>query len=172
MEGLGNGIARARIELGLTQSELSSRADVSLATVQNIEAGRANPSVGTLSRVLSVLGLELDIGPAPVDWDMLAALGIPLGSTGGATVRPTPELLVRQLYLGLAELSRSRADILDHRKLEAMQATLYALRAHFPEFHARYFGRSLSARRLLPEKLSGRLIRLSRVAAANLAEYV
>jgi len=172
MEELGNKIARARRELGLTQGELGVRADVSLATVQNIEAGRANPSVGTLARLLSELGLELDLRPVPFDWDMLAALGIPLGRSGGTTIRPTPELLVRQLDLASVELSRTVADAQDERKLDALQATLHALRTHFPEFYARHFSRSGLVRRLMPDEPSGRLIRLSRIAAANLAEYV
>jgi predicted transcriptional regulator len=55
MDGLGVHIAQRRKNLGMTQGELSALSRVSLATVQNIEAGRANPALGTVEKMCSAL---------------------------------------------------------------------------------------------------------------------
>jgi predicted transcriptional regulator len=52
-------VRRRRRELGLTQAALARRAGVSLATLQNAEAGRGNPSLRErrerLGRLLDLL---------------------------------------------------------------------------------------------------------------------
>ncbi|PIS11624.1 MAG: XRE family transcriptional regulator, partial [Bdellovibrio sp. CG10_big_fil_rev_8_21_14_0_10_47_8] len=40
-----------RLSLGLTQSQLATLAKVSLPTIQNIEAGRANPGLDVVERI-------------------------------------------------------------------------------------------------------------------------
>ena len=64
--------------LGISQTALAVRAGVSLATLQNIEADRANPSLSTLEKLLEPLGLGLALEPQQADWDALAGLGLPL----------------------------------------------------------------------------------------------
>ncbi|MEX0900324.1 MAG: helix-turn-helix domain-containing protein [Gammaproteobacteria bacterium] len=61
---LGAQIAAARKRLQLSQAEVAARAGVSRQTVSYIETGR-NPEVGlgTLHRVLQVMGLTLTLGP-------------------------------------------------------------------------------------------------------------
>lgn len=166
MKNLPQRILSARAELGLTQGELAALAGASLATVQNIEAGRANPSIGTLDRILSVLGMELELRKGEADWDILAALGIPLQKTGGPNVQPSPELLHVHLLHALAEEDQ------ENRRLEALKATIYALRHHFPTYYARHFGRSPLAKSLGSEDVSGRVVGLARIAADNLARYL
>lgn len=147
-------------------------ARVSLATVQNIEAGRANPAVGTLGRILDVLGMDLELRRRPVDWDLLVAMGVPLQQQGAANVRPTPELLARLLRSAVAELMQCPGVDVDQRKMEAVQATLCAAQRHFPTFYRRYFARNLLACALVRRKTTGRLVRQGRLAASRLAEYL
>ncbi len=172
MRAISQQISAARKELGLTQGGLAALAEISLATVQNIEAGRANPSMGTLERILSVLGLELGVQRAEVDWDMLAALGIPLQRTGGPTVQPSPEALHIHLRHALVELGSLPAVHGKSRELEATIATVYALKHHFPSYFARHFGRSSVVRSFETDGLPGRVVKLSRIAADNLARYL
>jgi len=99
-------LRESRTLQGLTQTELAHRSGVSLPTVQNLEAGRANPTLATLQAVLNALGLELSLEPRSADWDELALCGAPLmvggvsdaEDGGNKTVResrhgPTPDLL-------------------------------------------------------------------------------
>jgi transcriptional regulator with XRE-family HTH domain len=64
---LGRSIRAARERRGLSLRELARRVDVSPSFVSQIELGKANPSVGTLYSLLSVLGTTLDdlIGEQP-----------------------------------------------------------------------------------------------------------
>lgn len=50
-----------RAVLHISQQELSEMADVSLATIKDLERGLGNPSLKTLERIAVVLGLEISI---------------------------------------------------------------------------------------------------------------
>jgi HTH-type transcriptional regulator/antitoxin HipB len=50
-----------RIDLGLNQEDLASRAGVSRKWVYQLEAGKATAEFGLILRVLDVLGLALDL---------------------------------------------------------------------------------------------------------------
>ena len=45
--------------LGISQLDLAEMTGVSLATVKDIERGVGNPSMKTVTRILEVLGLEM-----------------------------------------------------------------------------------------------------------------
>ena len=47
-----------RKTLGITQQDLAEIAEVSLATVKDIERGHGNPSLRTVQKILDVLGME------------------------------------------------------------------------------------------------------------------
>jgi transcriptional regulator with XRE-family HTH domain len=57
---LGRAIRAVREERGLSLRELARRVSVSPSFVSQIELGKANPSVGTLYALVSVLGTTLD----------------------------------------------------------------------------------------------------------------
>ena len=48
----------AGVDSGLTQAEFAAHRGVSLPTLKNIEAGKANPTVETLDAIGSVFGLK------------------------------------------------------------------------------------------------------------------
>lgn len=50
-----------REELGVTQDYLSELAGVGLRTLKEIESGKGNPTVETLSKLAEVLGMELKL---------------------------------------------------------------------------------------------------------------
>lgn len=50
-----------RLELGVTQEYLAEIAGISLRTLKKIEAGNSNPTLETLTKLASVLGMELKI---------------------------------------------------------------------------------------------------------------
>jgi transcriptional regulator with XRE-family HTH domain len=57
---LGRSIRTVREQRGLSLRELARRVDVSPSFISQIELGKANPSVGTLYSIVSVLGTTLD----------------------------------------------------------------------------------------------------------------
>lgn len=58
---VGNVIKKRRTSLGVDQRALCEISGIAVHTLSNIEAGKGNPTVATLDRVLSALGMELQI---------------------------------------------------------------------------------------------------------------
>lgn len=56
---LSDTIKERRLQLDISQTDLSEMAGVSLATVKDIERGKGNPSIRTVEKILSVLGMEV-----------------------------------------------------------------------------------------------------------------
>lgn len=54
-------IKERRAILGLTQQDLADYTGLSLRFIQSVEAGKGNPSVESLKKIASVLGLEIII---------------------------------------------------------------------------------------------------------------
>ncbi len=52
-------IRERRTLLGLTQQDLADYTGVSLRNIKSIEVGKGNPSVGTLTKIAEVLGLDI-----------------------------------------------------------------------------------------------------------------
>jgi len=52
-------IKSRRMALGIKQEDLAEMADVSLATVKDIDRGVGNPSLKTLGKIANVLGVVL-----------------------------------------------------------------------------------------------------------------
>lgn len=50
---------KRRKELEISQLDLAEMAEVSLATVKDIERGKGNPSLNTVKWILMVLGMEI-----------------------------------------------------------------------------------------------------------------
>ena len=62
---LGQHIASSRKEQGLRQTDLASRSGLSRATIDALENGRASDiGFSKLNRVLTAVGLELNLNPA------------------------------------------------------------------------------------------------------------
>lgn len=55
---IGKGIKVARLESGLTQSEVAEKAKISVNHYARIERGEINPSIETLESILEVLKIK------------------------------------------------------------------------------------------------------------------
>ena len=65
MEGVNaaDALRAARLRAGLTQHALAARAGTSQATISAYEAGRKQPSLRTLERLLAATGARLEVVP-------------------------------------------------------------------------------------------------------------
>ena len=169
---IGREVRWARRALGLSQVAFAARARVSLPTLQNVEAGRANPAFSTLRLLLRPLGLSLDLGVPRVDWDVLSSHGLPLSGGSDRTVRTSAASLVRLVRIAALALARSPDVPGQERHREAMQGLLLAVRTHFPSLYRRRLEDSPAVRRLLPAEPSGRVVKLGRIARDALARYL
>lgn len=170
MKRIEKRVREARHELGMSQLDLSHEARVSLATVQNIEAGRANPSLATLGRILEALGLDIELVEKAADWDLLGDHGLPITRIGRARHQPGAATLLKHLRLAAREIDRAGAP--DGRLRESLEALLLALRTSFPTRYRRWVRRAPLLERLTPEAPTGRVIKLRRIAASRLGEYL
>ena len=57
----GELMKKRRAALGIDQRTLSEISGIAVHTLSNIEAGKGNPTVDTLDRVLHAMGMELRI---------------------------------------------------------------------------------------------------------------
>jgi transcriptional regulator with XRE-family HTH domain len=64
----GELLRAARRWHGLTQQQLADRARTSQAAISRIERGLVSPSVDTLAHLLDLLGEELVLDAAPIDY--------------------------------------------------------------------------------------------------------
>src|SRR4051812_35640967 len=124
MQDLLNHLREVRADLGITQVELAYQSGVSLPTVQNIEAHRANPSLETLSALANQLGLELTLRVKPANWEALCFYGLPLMDSGRHVpgMSPRPEAMIQNLREASLELFYTPDSPERTRKLEAVQA--------------------------------------------------
>ena len=56
-----NMIKERRALLGLTQQDLADYTGLSVRFIKSVEAGKGNPSIGSLEKIAQVLGLEIVI---------------------------------------------------------------------------------------------------------------
>lgn len=52
-------IKNRRKTLAISQQDLAEMAGIGLATLKDIERGKGNPSMATLSKIMEVLGMEI-----------------------------------------------------------------------------------------------------------------
>jgi len=165
---LAGRISEQRKRLGMTQEKLAGLADVSLATLQAIEAGSGNPSYDLTSRLLKALGLELGIQRKHIDWNQLAALGVPLSSLSpDHSVELRPEERWILIKSACQELIERAHDIELARHREALQAFILAIKLHYPSLYKKNLEKSEVVQQILPKEMSGRIIKLYRLAKAG-----
>ncbi|HPI40033.1 MAG TPA: helix-turn-helix transcriptional regulator [Pseudobdellovibrionaceae bacterium] len=125
-------LKKFRLNHGWTQVELAQKCGVSVATIQNAEAGKANLELGTLKKILKVFNKKIlfvnnqfDIEKQKQNW---ASIGVPL-MYEGSTFVPTQEQLVSCLN---SSFIWEKQNHLKERELFAMIGFLSALYDHYP----------------------------------------
>ncbi len=63
MSMAGRMVRNSRRRAGLTQRQLAAKAGIPQETIARIEAGRSDPRVGTLDRLLEACGMGLEVLP-------------------------------------------------------------------------------------------------------------
>ena len=53
-------IKSQRKTLNISQHDLAEMAGIGLATIKNVERGKGNPSIGTVSKIMEVLGMDIE----------------------------------------------------------------------------------------------------------------
>lgn len=154
-----------RIKNGLTQSTLAQLSGVSLPTIQNIEAGKANPSILVLEKILTTLGAQLKIEIKPLDYDLLTLFNMNLSEFKQIDLKST--LLNIENKCDFKKISG--------RELDLFAALYSALFDHYPQWlRQNKLSLSLNSRvRLLIKKTEpNRLIKFRRIWLAKLSQVI
>jgi transcriptional regulator with XRE-family HTH domain len=163
-----------RLALGISQVSLAQNARVSLPTIQNLEAGKANLSWELLQRVLLALGMVWNFDEAEINWNLLAFQGLPITLKADKReqrknkvqfIKDEFEMELRKAVIGLIQQPNAEA-----REWDALVAYLWALRDHFPSIYRRICGHLDIAPYLTPSKV-GRLIKLRRLALSQMEAF-
>lgn len=170
-------IKKLRTEHGLTQAKLSQLSKISLPSIQNIERGLGNPEWNTITALLDALELEPQFISKKPDWELLATLGTPITSAQKTShkfknIHPTADLLLSELKKAAQELQQNPHVFLSERKTEALQSLLLSIKSHFPTFFKKNIASSPLLMELDPKKITGKMIKLKRIALTKLATYL
>jgi transcriptional regulator with XRE-family HTH domain len=168
---LSSRIRETRAKLGLSQGKLSALSGVSLPTIQNIEAGKGNPSFETLESLCKSLCLSLAFEERQPDLELLIAAGLPLSSEKvPLKTLPSAEQIQAELCAVCLMLTKHPEN--QERLKEAVLAFLACIRFHFPTWYKKNLSRVPIIHPFEIEKLSGRIIKLSRQARENLSKVL
>ena len=162
-------IKKIRADLGLTQMELATKSGISLPTIQNIESGKANPSLDILTRILNVLGLEIKVSAPVFQMEKAILLGVPLSSNQSTSViKPSREMLCLEVRKWAHYF---RENIFSDRESLAMTSFLCAIKDNWPTIY-REIECPIFDKQIETSRNNGQLIKLRRIAIATLSTYL
>jgi len=166
----GEIVRNRRLILGFTQQMLAQKSGISIGTLQNIEAGIANPSIAILDKILGPLHLETQVVETRFNWDILCELGLPISSNKKIKgVNLTAEILIDNIKIGCLNLSSNP----DNRLKIAMESLILAIKQHYPTMFKKKLEKiTLIYENFVPIKITGSHIKLRRLALAKIGQYL
>lgn len=165
-------IKKRREASGYSQQKLAELSGLSIATIQNLEAGKGNPTFDVLEQISKVLNFKINFTSNTTNWDRLCDYGLSLvqeetKSKSKRTIKELKELLISAAF----EIRDSSALLDKERYSDAFSALLFGIKLHYPSV----FKKNLQVPILienLPLKLSGRQLKLYRYSKSILGEYL
>lgn len=61
IQTIGKLIQQRRDHMRITQQQLADMADIGINTLSKIESGQANPTLGSLQKIIDILGMEITL---------------------------------------------------------------------------------------------------------------
>ena len=167
---IGYLIKQRRRQRGYSQVVLAAKANISLPTIQNLEAGKANPTLDILRRLEKSLAISVEIQSQEPDWGYLVQFGLPYVIHSAVSKKKpfsynqyAAEILRAVNYIKKSDEGRLK---------EALAALLFALQQHYPTYFE-YCLSSHSVHSFLKKiPSSGRLIKLKRIALAKISKVI
>lgn len=132
---IGKIILNQRNNMGLSQVALAARSGVSLPTIQNIEAGRANPAWATLESLFKILAVEVQFKAKPIDLKLWALHGVPLTSADihSEKYQKPQSSRLKKMLKSLAGQLPTGEDF-QRKEWQAFLAFLWAIHENYPTF--------------------------------------
>ena len=172
MRDIGILIKQTRQRKKMTQMLLAMKAGVSLPTIQNIEAHKTNPTLKLIEKIATPLGLGIHIDSIDPSWDYLIQFGLPLHSYHDQPEKKESfsfHIFSQEIHKAIHFISINKNE---SRLAEAVFALLHALKNHYPTFFDYFFDHENIHEFLKGKCVSGRIIKLSRIALAKLVSVL
>lgn len=163
-------IRKRRVSLGMTQQKLSEFAEISLSTLQKIEAQQVSPSVDTVIKLLKSLHLKLTVQSESPAWEELASLGLPFTVNQIVSIERSEKNLVQKLSLALTSLSDE--ELKTTREGHAVSATIWALHLHYPKVFRKIKKLPQVSKILSDRSTPGAVIKLYRLCLTSIGKYL
>lgn len=169
----GNLLKIKRKQAQYTQMKLAIKAGVSLPTIQNIEMDKANPTVHLLEKICAPLNLSVELISNEPDWVLLEQCGLPISVEERSLVslvkeKPSPQNLAHHLLLAIEYIEKQK----DPRWKEAVSALLWAIHHHYYNYYLYCLDNPKTDKFLKNHPLSGRIIKLMRIASSKLSKII
>lgn len=164
-------LRKLRSDFGYSQTKLSHKSKVSLPTIQNIEAGKANPTIDILEKIIKAFGYRLKLEPLEFNINVAIDLGVPLTRNLSFTYnfKPNAKLLIDEVkkwhHVFMINCLNEREEI-------ALVSFLMALNDHFYAFYQDEISSPLFNKKISEYRKSGKAIKLRRIALTNLSKYL
>ena len=158
-----------RQESGLSQVKLAHESGVSLPTIQNIEAGKANPTIEVLEKLGQALGFELQFLSSSFDPDRAAAFGVPISGGKKIKLEINKNSLKTEARLWLRNLLEKK---FSEREEFSIAAFLKAIHDHYPSYYRKEISNPTFDSFIEKYRSDGRVIKLRRIALANVSGYL
>lgn len=162
---LSKEIKNLRTAQGYTQHELAEKAGVSLPTIQNIEGGRANPSLSNIEKILSALDARLEIKINLKSFDLLDLFNMDL--------ERFKKIDLKEMLLQFFKNANDTP--FQGRDLELMVSLLNGLSAHYPLWmkKQKFDSKTLKKWTSLEKKFDpSRLIKFRRIWLAKISQVI
>ncbi len=162
---LSKELKNLRTAQGYTQHELAKKAGVSLPTIQNIEGGRANPSLSNIEKILGALNARLEIKINLQSFDLLDLFNMDL--------ERFKKIDIKEMLMQIFE--NAKGSPFQGRDLELMVSLLSGLFAHYPLWmkKQKLDSKSLKKWTLLENKIDpSRLIKFRRIWLAKISQVI
>jgi transcriptional regulator with XRE-family HTH domain len=158
-----------RKSLNLSQQKLSELAQVSLPTIQNIEAGKSNPTIDVLNRISQVLGFNINLSIKQTDWNLLSILGVPITNNKiKSSTKPYKDLLLLELKKVIVNIDIHQ----NNRYQTAVAATLLALKTHWPSTFNQFGQLKNKINLMIESQDAAALLKLRRISIEKLSVYL
>ncbi len=158
-------IKNLRTVQGYTQHELAKKAGVSLPTIQNIEAGRANPSLSNIEQILDALNARIEIKINLQSFDLLDLFNMDL--------ERFKKVDLKKILLQFLKKEKSTPFL--GRDLDLMTSLLSGLSSHYPVWmkQQKFDFTDLKKWRLMEKKIDpSRLIKFRRIWLAKISQVI
>jgi putative transcriptional regulator len=163
-----------RLERGWSQVKLAQECQVSLPTIQNIEAEKANPTLDIISKILSSLGLDIRIEPKEFNVGLAIDLGVPLSDIPNEGILltqsvQTPDNLAKEAsyWIQLFKFKKFQP-----REEEAVVSLLMAVKDHYPKYYQQRLQCDLFEQKIQEHRKNGKCIKLRRLSLAEISQYL